>query len=129
MCSSGRTDSGEGDPALLVRLRPVWGLRRLHRTPGRLAKQLVRARDSWGELAVVAGTRAAWAGGVELTGVGNLLGEVRWGAEWFAAHLGGLYRCERVQANGWPDRRSGHARRSASASSAPSARRQACGRV
>ena len=46
------------------------------------------ARDVWGELAAVAGARAALAGGVELVGVGGLLRGVRRGAEWVAAHLG-----------------------------------------
>ena len=47
------------------------------------------ARDGWGELAVVAGTRAAWAGDLELAGVGDLLEEVRRGAEWFAQDVRG----------------------------------------
>jgi hypothetical protein len=61
------------------------GAGKLHGTPGRLAEELARARDGWGELAPVAGTRA---GGVELTGVGGSLGGVRRGAEWVVAHLG-----------------------------------------
>jgi hypothetical protein len=52
------------------------------------SEQLARARDEWGELVVAAGTRAARAGGVELAGVRDLLGEVRQGGEWDAAHLG-----------------------------------------
>lgn len=61
-CSGGRTDSGEDDPALPVRLRSVRGLEKLHGTSGKLAEQLARARDDWGELAMVVGVRAAWAG-------------------------------------------------------------------
>jgi hypothetical protein len=52
------------------------------------------ARDGWGELVAVAGARAALAGGVELVGVGGLLGGVMRGAEWIAAHPGGIYRRE-----------------------------------
>jgi hypothetical protein len=36
----------------------------------------------------VADARAAWAGSVELVGVGGLLEGVRRGEEWVAAHLG-----------------------------------------
>jgi hypothetical protein len=64
------------------------GLGKLYGTLGRLVEQLARARDGWGELAAVAGTRVARAGGVELAGVGDLLEEVRQGAEWVDAHLG-----------------------------------------
>jgi hypothetical protein len=61
--SGGRMDSSEDDPALPMRSCSVWGLGKLHRTPGRLAEQLARARDGWGELATVARVRAAWEGG------------------------------------------------------------------
>jgi hypothetical protein len=53
-----------------------------------LAEQLAWARDGWGELATVAGTRVARSGSVELAGVGGFLGGVRWGAEWVAAQMG-----------------------------------------
>jgi hypothetical protein len=36
----------------------------------------------------VADTEVARAGGVELAGLGDLVGEVRQGEEWVAAHLG-----------------------------------------
>jgi hypothetical protein len=53
-----------------------------------LAEQLAWARDGWGELATVGGTRVARSGSVELAGVGGFLGGVRWGAEWVAAQMG-----------------------------------------
>jgi hypothetical protein len=49
---------------------------------------LAWARDGWVTLVAVAAARAARAGGVELIGVRVLLGGVRRGAEWIAAHLG-----------------------------------------
>jgi hypothetical protein len=49
---------------------------------------LAWVRDGWGELAMVAGTRAARAGGVELAGVGGLLRGRRRGAKWVATHMG-----------------------------------------
>jgi hypothetical protein len=73
-CSGGRADSGEDDPALLVRLRSVWGLGKLHGTPGRLAEQLARAMVRWGELAAVAGV--GWLGPmVELSVYGQNSGD------------------------------------------------------
>jgi hypothetical protein len=46
-----------------LRLRSVRGLEKLHGTSGRLVEQLARARDDWGELAMVAGVRVARASG------------------------------------------------------------------
>jgi hypothetical protein len=104
-------------------------LGKLHETPGRLAEQLAHARDGWGELAAVAGVRVARAGGAALAGAGDLLRTVRQGAKWSVAYPGGLYRRGQAQACGRSDKRSGRARRSASARSAPLARRRARGRV
>jgi hypothetical protein len=68
---------------------------------------------------VVAEVRVARAGGAVLAEAGNLVGTVKRGAEWSAAYPGGLYRRGRAQASGRSDKRSGHARRSATARLSP----------
>jgi hypothetical protein len=53
------------------------------------ASRVVSMGEGWlGRAGRVVGTRAAWAGGVELAGVRGSLGGVRRGVEWVATHLG-----------------------------------------
>ena len=64
----GRPKSSDNDLAVLVRQGLDSCLEKLHGSSGKLSKGSVEAEGLWKWLAMVAGTRVARAGGVELAG-------------------------------------------------------------
>jgi hypothetical protein len=91
-CDCGWPKSGEGDPAA-----PVWHglgsrLEKLHGFTRKPSRGSGKARYLREQLAVVADTRVARAGGAELAGAKSWVGTVRAGVAWSVARLGWLYR-------------------------------------